>query len=76
MVDGVGVATAGCVRANDWVCPAYVSNDADAILAALRQHLVLTLASLALAVVVAIPLALLVRQSRLGRLVAPLTWRP
>ena len=70
MVDGVGVATAGCVRANDWVCPAYISNDADAILAALRQHLVLTLASLALAVVVAIPLALLVRPSRLGRLVA------
>jgi osmoprotectant transport system permease protein len=59
-----------CIRENAWLCPAYVSQDTEAILAALRQHLVLTLESLLLAVVVAVPLALLVRRSRVGRFVA------
>ena len=64
------MATAGCVRANAWFCPAYVRDDSEAIFSATRQHLSLTLASLALAVVVAVPLALLVRGSRTGRLLA------
>ena len=64
------MATADCIRANDWVCPAYLVQDRDAVLAAVGAHLVLTGAALALALVVAVPLGLLVRRSRTGRLLA------
>ena len=63
------MALDACLRANHWICPSYVSSDADNVLAAVRSHLVLTLEALLLAVVVAVPLALAVRRSRLGRLV-------
>ncbi len=64
------MAVAACIRANAWVCPAYLGQDRDAVLAALRAHLTLTAEALALALVVAVPLALAVRRSRVGRLVA------
>ena len=63
------MATAACIRANDWFCPAYLSQDHDAVVAAVRSHLELTAYALGLALLVAVPLALLVRRSRLGRLV-------
>jgi len=62
--------TAACIRANDWFCPAYLAQDRTAVLAAVRSHLELTASALALALLVAVPLALLVRRSRTGRLVA------
>jgi osmoprotectant transport system permease protein len=64
------VATAACIRANDWFCPAYLSQDHAEVVAAVRAHLELTAYALGLALLVAVPLALAVRRSRLGRLVA------
>lgn len=58
------VAAGGCIRANSWICPAYLQRDSDAILSALRQHVTLTLAAVGLALVVAVPLALLARRTR------------
>lgn len=63
------MATAACIRANEWFCPAYLSQDHDAVVAAVRSHVELTAYALGLALLVAVPLALLVRRSRLGRLV-------
>lgn len=64
------MATADCIRDNAWFCPAYVSQDSEAVLAAVRSHLELTAYALGLALLVAVPVALLVRGSRTGRLVA------
>jgi osmoprotectant transport system permease protein len=64
------VAAAACIRANDWFCPAYLSQDHVAVVAAVKSHLALTAYALGLALLVAVPLALLVRRSRAGRLVA------
>ena len=64
------MATADCIRENAWLCPAYVTSDRDAVLDALRSHVELTAYALGLALMVAVPLALLVRRSRTGRLVA------
>jgi len=64
------VATAACIRANDWFCPAYLSQDRTEVLAAVRSHLELTAYALGLALLVAVPLALAVRRSRSGRLLA------
>ena len=63
------MATAACIRANEWFCPAYLSQDHTAVVAAVRSHVELTAYALGLALLVAVPLALLVRRSRLGRLV-------
>ena len=64
------MAVADCIRANEWLCPAYVTQDSAALLSALRSHLELSLSALGLALLVAVPLALLVRRSRTGRLLA------
>ncbi len=63
-------ATAACIRANDWFCPAYLSQDRVAIVAAVRSHVLLAAEALAIALLVAVPLALLVRRSAVGRLLA------
>ncbi len=49
---------------NPWISVDYVRDNADAILAATRQHVTLTLVSVALGLVVAVPLALLARRFR------------
>ena len=49
---------------NPWVSVDYVRDNADAILAALRQHVTLTLVSVALGLLLAVPLALLARRFR------------
>lgn len=64
------MATAACIRANEWFCPAYLSQDHAEVVAAVRSHLELTAYALGLALLVAVPLALAVRRSRLGRLLA------
>lgn len=46
---------------NPWISVDYVRDNADAILAALRQHVTLTLVSVALGLLIAVPLALLAR---------------
>ncbi|HVM27052.1 MAG TPA: ABC transporter permease subunit [Mycobacteriales bacterium] len=49
---------------NPWVSVDYVRDNADAILAATRQHVTLTLVSVTLGLVLAVPLALLARRFR------------
>ena len=55
---------------NPWISVDYVRDNADAILAATRQHVTLTLVSVALGLLLAVPLALLARRFR--RLEGPL----
>jgi osmoprotectant transport system permease protein len=62
-------ARAGTVLAQDefpnpWISVDYVRDNADAILAAARQHVTLTLVSVALGLLLAVPLALLARRFR------------
>jgi len=49
---------------NPWVSLDYVRDNAETILAALRQHVTLTLVSVALGLLLAVPLALLARRFR------------
>ena len=62
------MATPGAVvpsdAANPWISWEYVSTHTDELLAAGREHVMLTVASVLLAVVVAFPLAVLVRRYR------------
>jgi osmoprotectant transport system permease protein len=53
-----------CLAANAWVCPEYVRTRADDILAATGQHVILTAVSVALGLLVALPLAVLSRRDR------------
>src|SRR5204862_7616773 len=55
-----------CLLRNAWVCPEYVRTRADDLAAATVEHLRITLISVVLGAVFALPLALLAR--RIGRL--------
>ncbi len=59
--------TDDCIRQNDWLCWAYVQTRWDLIQHSLFQHVVLCALSLALAFLLAVPLALLALRSRLLR---------
>ena len=56
--------TDDCIVRNDWVCPAYLSSRQPELTAALISHIQITVVSLVVAAVVAVPLALLARQTR------------
>jgi osmoprotectant transport system permease protein len=60
-------STPSCIRNNDWLCWAYVSRNSSAIQHSLLQHVALSAISLALALLVAIPLALIALRSRFLR---------
>jgi osmoprotectant transport system permease protein len=49
----------GCLQRNDWVCGDYLSTRADTILAATGEHVVLTVVSVALGLLLALPLGVL-----------------
>jgi len=49
---------------NPWFSWTYIEGNADTILAALREHVILTVVSVAIGAVVALPLAVLARRSR------------
>ncbi len=49
---------------NEWVCPAYVTSRQDEILAAIGEHVLITVLSVGLGLLVAFPLALLARRRR------------
>jgi osmoprotectant transport system permease protein len=59
-----------CLVRNDWVCPQYVRTRGDDLLAALGQHVYITVVSVVLGALVAVPLAILARR---WRRVRPLT---
>lgn len=53
-----------CLARNSWICGEYLSTRSGDILAALRQHVILTVVSVAIGLAVAFPLALLARRFR------------
>jgi osmoprotectant transport system permease protein len=60
-------APQNCLVVNDWVCPLYLQTRAEPLLAAVREHLFLTVVSLVLGVLVALPLAVLAHRVRRAR---------
>lgn len=63
----MAASTDGCLVRNDWICGEYLLTRRSEILAALGQHLQITVISLVIAIVISIPLALLARRFRLLR---------
>jgi osmoprotectant transport system permease protein len=62
--------SAGCLRRNDWVCGDYVSTRADLIVSATVEHVALTVVSVALGLLLAVPLGVVAfRVARLRALV-------
>ncbi|MFJ8232936.1 ABC transporter permease [Streptomyces sp. NPDC094448] len=59
-----GAAPDDCLARNDWICGAYLSTRREILQDAVLQHLQLTTVSVALAVVVAVPLAVAARTAR------------
>ncbi|MFF3766400.1 ABC transporter permease [Streptomyces sp. NPDC001922] len=53
-----------CLAHNDWICGAYLSTRREVLLDALLEHLRITSAAVGLALVLAVPLALLARRRR------------
>ncbi|KUL36010.1 ABC transporter permease [Streptomyces sp. NRRL F-4489] len=53
-----------CLARNDWICGAYLSTRRQILLDAVAQHVRLTVVSVALGLVIALPLALLARRLR------------
>ena len=65
-VHGASVAD-NCLLRNEWVCPAYVESRQAEILDALGQHVLITVLSVGIGALLAFPLALLARRSRVLR---------
>lgn len=59
---------AGCLARNDWLCGEYLSSRKSDLVDALVQHIELTLISVAIGVVVALPLAVVARRLHLSQL--------
>ena len=55
----MGSSPPGCLQRNDWICGDYLSTRADSILDAVGEHVVLTASSVALGLVLALPLGVL-----------------
>jgi osmoprotectant transport system permease protein len=53
-----------CIIRNDWICPAYVRSRSDQILAAMGEHVYITVTSLVVGTLVAFGLALMARRWR------------
>lgn len=51
-----------CMVRNEWICPEYLSSRADLLTAALVQHVWITVVSVVIGLVIAVPLALLARR--------------
>ena len=60
--------SAGCLVRNDWICGEYLRTRHSELQDALVQHITLTAISVALGLVVAVPLAILARRFRLTQL--------
>jgi len=57
-------ASTSCLRENAWICAEYLQTRQDRIIDATSQHLLITVTSVVIGLVVAIPLALLARRYR------------
>ena len=57
--DQVSLLSAGCLQRNDWICGDYLTSRSDLILSAVGQHVTLTLVSVAIGLLLALPLGVL-----------------
>lgn len=57
-------SAAGCLERNTWICGQYLSTRSNDILSALRTHVIITVVSVLIGLVLALPMALLVRRFR------------
>jgi osmoprotectant transport system permease protein len=62
--------TDNCLTRNEWICPEYVRTRSEDLLSALGEHVYITVVSVLLGAVIAVPLAILARRWRRAR---PLT---
>jgi osmoprotectant transport system permease protein len=60
--------SAGCLERNDWLCGEYLSSRKSDLVDAFVEHIELTLISVAIGVVVAVPLAITFRRLHLSQL--------
>ena len=67
VVPGTVAESAGCLLENAWVCPEYLTTRRPEILAALSAHVQITVLSVVLGALVALPLAVLARRVRVVR---------
>lgn len=59
-----GATLRAAAAPNPWFSPGYIQGNADTILAATREHVILTVSAVAIGAVVALPLAVLARRSK------------
>jgi osmoprotectant transport system permease protein len=62
----MNLRTGDCLQANSWVCAKFISTRQDELMSALEQHIVLTVETVLIALVISLPLAVAVRGSRRG----------
>ena len=62
-----GLVATGCLQRNDWICGEYLTTRADTILDATVSHLALTAVSVAIGLVLALPLGVLAFRSPRAR---------
>ena len=58
--------TGDCLSANSWICAKYLTTRQHELLAALGEHVVLTVETVLIALAISVPLAVAVRRSRLA----------
>lgn len=58
-----GSVADNCLVRNEWLCPLYVTTRSEQIVAALQQHLTILLVTLAVSVVLALPLAVVAHRT-------------
>jgi osmoprotectant transport system permease protein len=61
------VAAPGCLQRNDWICGEYLTSRSDLIVDATVQHVVLTVVSVGIGLLLALPLGVLAFRSRSAR---------
>jgi len=64
VISSLAASGSSCLRDNAWICPEYLDSRQERLLDATTQHIVITLAAVALGIVVAVPLTLLARRYR------------
>jgi osmoprotectant transport system permease protein len=60
----MNLRTGNCLEANSWICGKFLTTRRDELMAALQQHIELTVETVLIALAVSVPLALAVRRSK------------
>ena len=60
----MNLRTGNCLEANSWICGQFITTRQHQLMAALQQHVELTVETVVIALVISVPLAIAVRGSR------------